>query len=228
MPTINVEYSDEDSLKLQEEYIKMSIVWPQLGNKDLPPTFEAWVGARAVEGDGTSIALEVDDVHLFGVLEKLISSLEPNGFGLAHLNPEEGASDEGTLALANTLVTDLKLQPKYLKRIQDLFENYLKSPKEIADTAQVGLTNRAQSALYAAYKKLVERSAKAVDHLGEERAVGRVEGAGAILASLKIIDRDTAEEKTDAFRLQVRAAQKPNWVGKVFGRGAAQEAEKKE
>lgn len=228
MPIINVEYSDEDSVKLQEEYIKMSIVWPQLGNKNLPPSFEAWVGARAVGGDGTSITLEVEHMHLFNALEKLISNLDPNGFGLTHLGREEGAVEEGTLALANTLVTDLKLQPTYVKRIQDLFKNYLKTPKEIADSAHTGVTKRAQSALYAAYKKLVERSAKAVDHLGEERAVGRVEGGGAILASLKIIDRETAEEKTDAFRLQVRGADRKNWVGKVFRRGVAQDAEEKD
>jgi hypothetical protein len=228
MPIINVEYSDDDNMKLQEEYIKMCIVWPQLGHKDLPPPFELWVGARAVAGDGTSISLEVDEMHLFNAIEKLLGSLDAHDFGLTHLSREDDAVEESTLHLANELVTDLKLQPKYIQRIQALFEKHLQTPKEIADAAQIGLTNRARGALYAAYKKLIERTTTAVDHLGEERAVGRVEGAGAILASLNIIERSTAEERTDAFRQQVRAARKPNWVGKVFGRSLAQDSAKKE
>ncbi|CAN5434393.1 hypothetical protein BH11PSE11_BH11PSE11_22700 [soil metagenome] len=228
MPILTIEYSDADHTRLQEEYIKMSIVWPQLGNKDLPPTFEAWVASRAVEGDGSSISLDIADMHLINAVEKFIVSLEPHDFGLTHLSRDPDHVQEAILQLANALVSELHLQPQCLRRVQNLIEQHLRSPREISDSAHIGVTSRTHGALDLAYHKLIERTAKALSHLGEDRAVGRVEGAGAILASLHIIDRNTAEERTEAFRLQARAGGKPSWVGKVFRRGQAQDASKKE
>lgn len=111
----------------------------------------------------------------------------------------------------------IQLQPHFLKRLQDLIEHYLKSAKDIADAGQVGITNRGYGALHEAFRKLSERTAKVTEHLGNERAIGRVEGAVAILVSLNIMDRRTAEEKTDAFKSEIRNAPKSTWVGKVFG-----------
>lgn len=58
--------------------------------------------------------------------------------------------------------------------------------------------------LQEAYRELVERTESAVIRLGEHRAIGRVEGAAAILVSAQVIERRAAQERTEAFKLQVR------------------------
>jgi hypothetical protein len=224
MPVIEIVYSEDDNAKLKDEYQKIRVTWQRLGRKSLPPTFEQWVGARAVAGDGTSMSgVELDDMRVFNAIEKLVTSLDPHDFGLAHLARLQSAPEKSALDLAQVIVTDLNLPPQYLKRIQDLFEHYLKSAKELADAGNVGLTNRTYGALNEAYRKLLDRTAKAAGHLGPERAIGRAEGAIAILVSLDILDRSAAEKKTRAFKLQLRNAQKPTWVGKVFGGPSAKD-----
>jgi hypothetical protein len=217
MPVISLAYSDEDHARLQGDYMKMSAAWPKLGRKSSPPTFEQWLSARAMAVENTSSELDPDNVHVFNAIEKLITSLERQGFAFAHLAKHNMSQEESALELAQVMVRDLQLQPHYLKRMQDLFEHYLKSAKEVADAGQVGITNRGYGALNEAFRKLHERTAKATEHLSDERAIGRIEGAVAILVSLNVMDRRTAEEKTDVFRLEIRNAPKSNWVGKVFG-----------
>ncbi len=217
MPVITVAYTEEDHVKLQGEYMKMSALWTKSGRKSSPPTFEQWLSARALQDDTAGRELDPDNVRLFNAIEKLITSFDSHGFALAHLAKHGATPEESALELAQIIVRDLNLQPQYLKRMQDLFMHYLKGAKEVADGAHIGITNRAYGALNEAYRKLAERTAKAVDHLGDDRAIGRVEGAIAILVGLNVMDRNVAEEKTDAFKIEVRNAPKPTWVGKVFG-----------
>ena len=216
MPVISVAYSDEDHAKLQGEYMKMCAAWSKAGRKLTPPTFEQWLAARALMSDAAG-ELDRESVLVFNALEKLVTSLDPLGFGLAHMAKRGASPEESAQELAQVMVRDLNLPSQYLKRMQDLFLHYLKGAKEIADCAHIGITNRAYGALFEAYRKLAERTGKAVEHLGDERAIGRVEGAIAILVSLNVMDRGTAEEKTDAFKVEVGNAPKPTWVGKVFG-----------
>jgi hypothetical protein len=224
MPVIEIVYSEDDDAKLKDEYQNMRVTMQRLGRKSMPPTFEQWLGARAVAGDGTSMSgVELDDMRVFNAIEKLVTSLDPHDLGLAHLGRHGGAPEKSALDLAQVIVTDLSLPPQYLKRIQDLFEHYLKNAKDVADAGNVGVTNRTYGALNEAYRKLLDRTAKAVEHLGQERAIGRAEGAVAILASLEILDRANAEKKTRAFKLQLRNAQKSTWVGKVFGGPSAKD-----
>lgn len=216
MPVVNVAYRDEDHAKLQGEYMKMCAAWSKAGRKLSPPTFEQWLGTRSLMPDAAG-DLNPEDVLVFNALEKLITSLDPIGFALAHLAKHGASPEESALELAKVMVRDLNLQSQYLKRMQDLFLHYMKGAKEVADGAHIGITNRAYGALIEAYRKLEERTGKAVERLGDERAIGRVEGAIAILVSLNVMDRNLAEEKTDAFKVEVGNAPKPTWVGKVFG-----------
>lgn len=218
MPVIDIVLSEEDHQKLQDAYRDMSAVWPRLGHQSLPPTFEQWLGTRVTAGENAPPSnAELDDMRVFHAIEKLITSLHQNGFGLAHVARNGVAPTACAADLAQLLVTDFRLQPQYQKRMQELFEHYLKSAKEIADIAQVGITNRAYGALSEAYRQLNERTGKALDHLGGERAIGRVEGAAALLVNLDVMERTAAKKETDAFKQQVRNAQKTTWVGKVFG-----------
>lgn len=217
MPVISVAYSEETHAKLHAEYVKMSAAWLRLGRKASPPTFEQWLAERAIVAEGAGSELDPDNVQVFNAIEKLVTSLDRQGFGLAHLAKHNTSPQESSLELAKVLVRDLQLQPHYLKRMQDLFEHYLKSAKEIADAGQVGITNRGYGALNEAFRKLSERTSKAAEHLGEERALGRVEGAVAILVSVDIMDRRVAEEKTEAFKTEIHNASKSTWVEKVFG-----------
>ncbi len=216
MPVISVPYSDHEYAKLQDEYIKLTAAWPGIGQKASAPTFEQWIGQRALAA-GMTASDPDQDMQVFNGIEKLVTSLDRKGFGLAHLAKHGMSPEESALELAKAMAADLKLQPQYLKRLQELFEHYLKNAKDIADAGQVGITNLAYGALNEAQRKLAERTAKAAGHLGEERAIGRVEGGVAILVSLSILDRNSAEEKAEAFKLQIRNAPKSTWVEKVFG-----------
>ena len=218
MSVIDVVLSEASHKKLQEEYQSMTASWAELGKQSLPPTFEEWVGLRATEHEkGFLSHAELDDMRVFQAIERLVTSLQPQGFGLAHVAGNGEAAEESALNLAQLMVNDFKLQPHYRRRLQDLFEHYVRAPKEIADMAQIGLTNRAYGALNEAYRSLSDRAAKSADHLGAERAIGRVEGAASILVSLDAMDRDAAQKRTDKFKREMRSKPKPGWVGKVFG-----------
>jgi hypothetical protein len=203
MPTINISVSEVDCNKLKEDYRKMAIAWPRSGRTDLPPSFEEWLAARAMNGDTT-----VTDMRVFAAIEKTVTSLQAHGFGLAHFGNQGPAPQESAQALAASLVTDLKLSQHQQKRIRELFGYYAKTAKEIADAGHVGVTNRAYGALHETYRELAERTANATERLGEQRAVGRVEGAIAVLVGMNVMDRETATEKTDTFKLQVRNPKK--------------------
>lgn len=64
------------------------------------------------------------------------------------------------------------------------------------------------SGLKQAYQRLVDRTMIALDHLGSERAIGRAEGAMAILVSMQAIEREAAQKKTQAFKANIRNAKK--------------------
>ena len=54
------------------------------------------------------------------------------------------------------------------------------------------------------YRALVERTWDALARLGEQRAIGRVESAIAILVGMQVMDRQSARQKAEAFKSRVR------------------------
>lgn len=223
MSVVSIVLSEEDHAQLEDGYRKMTVTWQQLGHKTLPPTFEQWLGQRTVAVDAALPDAELDDMRIFNAIEKLVTGLHQHGFGLAHIGKQGLAPLQAASDMAHMIVSELGLQPHYAKRIQDLFEHYLKSGKEIADAAQVGVTNRAYGALHEALRQLIERTENAAPHLGNERAIGRVEGAAAILVSLDAMERDSAKKKTADFKARMRTAARPTWMEKVFGGAADKE-----
>lgn len=208
MPSINIVLNDDDYNKLQEDYKRMTAALPKRGLSALPPTFEEWLARRVTEEHNTATTGGLDDVRAFNAIEKLITSLRSHDFGLAHLGRHGVSSTGSAQQLAESLVRNLNLSQQQMKRIQELIEYYSKGAKETADLAHVGVTNRAYGALHEAYRELVDRTEKAVDRLGEERATGRVEGAIAILVNMHVMDRQIAKEKAEAFRLQAHNLKK--------------------
>lgn len=214
MPVINVSLSEDTYAKLHEEYKKMAVAWPKPGLAALPPSFDEWLEKRLATTTSAPVngsAAGVEDLRIFTAIEKLITALQQYGFLLTRIVKPGAPLDDNASALAEYMVTDLKLPSHQLKRIEELIEYYAKDAKETADLAQVGVTGRTYVALQDAYKELSDRTAKVIERLGEERAVGRVEGAIAMLVSLGIMDRKTATEKTDAFKKQARSPKK--WIG---------------
>ncbi|RJG05751.1 hypothetical protein D3870_06710 [Noviherbaspirillum cavernae] len=209
MPVINITLNDDAYNALQDEYRKMAIAWPRPGRAALPPGFDEWLAARAIGGEVEALPrAALDDVRTFTAIEKLITRLAQHGFGLAHLAKNDASLPDAARELSESLVGDLNLPSQQRKRIEELIEYYAKSAKEIADLGRVGVTNRAYGALHEACRDLVERTGSAVDRLGEERGVGRAEGAIAMLVSLGVMDRKTGTEKTEAFKLQARDSKK--------------------
>lgn len=210
MPEISISIDDEEHQLLSDEYKKMSIEWLRTHAGSVPPPFEQWLATRLVSSVRRAGVPErgMDEMRSLAALEKLITGLRPHGFGLAHLRKHETEQAEAATAFAQTLAQDLGLSIQRTKRIEELLAYYAKTAKEIADAAHVGITNRAYGALHEACRELIERTSDACDHLGEDKAVGRVEGAVAVLVALNATSRDNAREKTEAFRQQMRQRRK--------------------
>lgn len=216
MPKINISITDYAHQNLLKNYQK---IVDEAAGSTFPPSFDEWLLSRisTTEEIKTSPA-EFNDIHAFNAIEKMMTSLHKHGFALACF-PRAGVEPEmSATLLASAIVKDLKLTPQYVKRLQDLFVHYQKGAREMADAAQVGITNRAYGAISEAFSQLVARTEKAEDSLSEERALGRVEGGIAILVGLDIITRAAAQKKTAEFkkRLSKLPVTRETWVNKVF------------
>jgi len=217
MAVIEILLSEDDHQRLHGEYSKMCETWSRLGNGALPPTFEQWLGVRTAENEEPLSDVALDDMRIFNAIEKVVTSLPQHGFALTHFVKQGVLRPESVHNLAHLIVRDFRLPNQYAKRIEDLFTHYVKDAKEVADIAQVGITNRAYGALNEAFRHLLERTAQSVPKLGSDRAIGRVEGAASILVSIDALSRATAKEKTTAFKQQARSVSKSTWVTKIFG-----------
>jgi hypothetical protein len=209
MPAININVSDDDYDKLRQEYKQMALSFLKTGLDVLPPEFEDWLAARVTCGIGED-AEETgpNELRSFDAIEKLVTSLGSHGYALARLGKKDSLATNMARPLAETLVKDLRLAPHQLKRVQDLLEYYSKSASEIADMSNIGVTKRGYIALHDAYRELFNRTDKALERLDEERAIGRIEGAAAVLVNVRVMDRDTATQQTEAFKVQARKARK--------------------
>jgi hypothetical protein len=210
MPTIELELSEKEFSRLQEEYRKAALAMLQSLPDTSPPAFEQWLSqilqsAHTAQEDHA----ELNGILTFTAIEKFVFNLHRRGFILAHPGETDKQQEHSLHELAQSAVNDLQLPQHYVKRIQDLLTHFSKTTKELVDAAHISLTSRSRAALIEAYRQLVERTEKAGDHLGSERAIGRVEGAAAMLVSLEVMDRDTAKKKTDEFKIKARTAFRP-------------------
>lgn len=221
MPVISIILTEHDHRRLEQEYATLVAEWACPGHVGTIPGFDDWISKRVVSHAELQAHHpapgDVADINAFNAIEKLVTSLPRHGFHLAHTALPDTDPAASAQHLAQAMVSDLGLQPYYAKRLQDLFQHYLKSAKEIADVAQVGITNRAYGALTEAHRRLTERTSNALSKLGAEKAIGRVEGATAILVGIDVMDRGTAKKRTTAFEAEVTAARKTGWVGRIFG-----------
>ena len=223
MAVVEIVLNERDHSRLQAEYSKMCEAWSRSGQHKLPPTFEQWLGLRAVEAESRAAPAEVDEGRLFAILERLITSLPQQGFSFAHVGKRGVTREEAAKNLAQMLVRDFHLPVQYEKRLEELFAHYAKDAREVADLAQLTITNLTFGALNEAYRQLAERTETALTRLGPDRAIGRVEGGAAILVEMKVLGRDSAHEKTNAFKVVARSHPKGNWVGKIFKSGDGDE-----
>jgi hypothetical protein len=207
MPVLNIFLSEADHKKLVDDYEKMSQAWVQQGRQSLPPPFEHWVGVRMMATTPIS-AEDVEHMRVFSAIEKLVTSLQPHGFCLAHLADQATPPAKSSLELAQALAHHFGLPAQYVKRLQDVFAYYLKNAGSLLEGGDSATTLHASHTLELAYQDFLERTTKALDHLGSERAIGRIEGALALLVSLHVMKRDVAQEKTAAFKLQARGGKK--------------------
>jgi hypothetical protein len=217
MAVIEIVLSEDDHQRLHGEYSKMCETWSRLGHGALPPTFEQWLGVRAAENEEQQSEIELNDMRVFNAIEKLISSLPQQGFALTHYVKQGVLRPESEHNLAQLIVREFRLPIQYAKRLEEVFLHYVKDAKEVADLAQIGVTNRTYGALNEAFRHLLERSTQSVPNLGSDRAIGRVEGAASILVSVDAMKKEAATEKTNAFKQQARSVSKSTWVNKIFG-----------
>jgi len=218
MPQISISVSSEAHQNLLNSF-QLTVDATQSGV--LPPNFDDWLLARisTIPKTDTS-ASELNDIYSFNAIERMVTLLHKHGYGLACYPKAAVKAEMSAALLASAIVKDLKLTTSYVKRLQDLFNHYQKDAKEIADAAQVGITNRAYGAISEAFSLLVARTEKSEENLNDERALGRVEGGIAMLVNLDIMTRANATKKVAEFKAkfmtQEKSETKDNWVNKVF------------
>lgn len=219
MPQISISVSPDAHQNLLSSFQQTVDTTP---TGALPPSFDDWLLARITSVPKTDISRsESNDIYSFNAIERMVTRLHKHGYGLACYPKTAVKSEMSAALLASAIVQDLKLSNSYVKRLQDLFDHYQKDAKEIADAAQIGMTNRAYGAISEAFNQLIARTEKAEDNLNEERALGRVEGGIAMLVSLEVMTRATASKKAAEFKAkfltQEKSTSKETWVNKVFG-----------
>jgi hypothetical protein len=208
MPAINVVISETDHKKLREDYEKMSVAWAQQGRHSAPPPFEHWAGERLM-GVTPISAGEIDHIRVFSVVEQLITSLHIHGFCLAHIAGHVTPPEKSAQEMAQALAQHFELPAHYIKRLQDVLTYYQKSPDSLIDGGQEQSMLHSASAIKEAHEEMLDRTTKALDHLDTERAIGRIEGSIALLVNLEVMERETAKEKTQAFKSLARNMKKP-------------------
>lgn len=207
MPAINLIISEADHKKLQEDYEKMSLAWVQQGRHSAPPPFEHWAGERLIGAPRISVE-EIDHIRVFSAVEQLITSLHVHGFCLTHVAGHAIPPEKSAQEMAQALAQHFELPTHYIKRLQDVLAYYQKSPDNLVDGEHGKSMLYSASAIEAAYEEFLDRTTKALDHLDTERAIGRVEGVAALLVSLEVMERETARDKTHAFKLLARGMKK--------------------
>ncbi|RJG01439.1 hypothetical protein [Noviherbaspirillum sedimenti] len=207
MPAVNIIISETDHKKLQEDYDKMTIAWVQQGRQSAPPPFEHWAGERLIRATPVS-ADEIGQMRLFSAIEQLVTSMHLHGFCLAHVGGHATPPEKSALELAQALARHFELPAHYVKRLQDVFCYYQKSAASLVDGNVGNALLHSAAAIERVYDDLLDRTTKALDHLDTERAIGRIEGAIALLVSLEVMGRESAMEKTQAFKSSARTLKK--------------------
>ena len=174
----------------------------------LPP-FDEWLRQIALVSAATPAGTNdaQDDMLAFKVIESLITGLQSCGYSLSHTLTAE-PTEAVTLKLAQLLVRDLHAPAYYLKRIHDLLTYYHKQVDDQSDAIRQKEVDRVTTNLQLAYRDLVQRSSKALDHLTEDRAIGRAEGALAMLVSAGALDRHAAQRESASFKQLARDLKK--------------------
>lgn len=207
MPAVNIIISETDYKKLQEDYEKMAAGWAQQGRQLAPPPFDHWTGERLMGTIPLSVE-EIEHMRLFSAIEQLVTSMHLHGFCLAHVAGHGTAPEKSAQALAQALAQHFELPAPYVKRLQDVFAYYQKSAGSLVDGDSGTPVLHSAAAIERAYEDFLDRTNKALDHLDVERAIGRIEGAIALLVNLEIMNRENARDKTQAFKSLARATKK--------------------
>lgn len=207
MPAVNISISETEHKKLQDDYEKMTAGWVQQGRQSSPPSFDHWVSERLM-GTTPVSAEEIGHMRVFSAVEQLITSMHVHGFCLANIAGDSTSSEKPAQDLAQALARHFNLPQSYVKRLQDVFTYYQKNVASLVDSGDGNTVLHSAAAIERAYEDLLDRTTKALDHLEPERAIGRIEGAIAVLVSLDVMGRDSAKEKTQAFKSQARAQKK--------------------
>ncbi len=200
--------SDGDRAKLKEEYESIVATWPTLGlGATPPPTLQQWIGARAiVVCRPNSSDQHLSDIRLFNAIEKLVTNFRLYNFNLTHIDTDGRQFIDSSQSMAEMLVSNFKLPHHFTKRFSELFDYYQKSLTEVVNSENVGLTPLANANLIDALQRFIGRTAEAVveREVDVDRAIGRVEGAAALLLRANVISRERAAEETDQFKKVAR------------------------
>ena len=199
MAPVPVKLSEQNYSLLQATYEEIKNAKPAASG--LPP-FDLWLQQSTVLLAETGNSAH-DDMLGFKTIENLVTSLQSCGYTLVQHTITESDDPAGN-RLAQLLAQQFNNPDFYLKRIQDVLGYYQKSVDFVAATARSEELDRFGASLRSAYRDLLQRSDIALDHLSEDRAIGRAEGAAAMLVSCAAMTRREAQQETAEFKKIVR------------------------
>lgn len=205
MPEVTLHLSRPEYTLLKNRFAQDSTTAPL-------PTFEQWLIRTAIEQ--AAGAGQQDDIRHFKIIEGLITGLQQCGYQLVQTGPDRSA-ERATLDLSVKLASEFDGPEFYVRRIHELLDYYQKLSHDVTASARDAAAGAIGATLHDAWLTLLQRTGR--NSLSGERAIGRVEGAAAMLVSAGVLDRRAAQEHTDAYKAAIRTNKKSSWVGKVFG-----------
>jgi hypothetical protein len=192
------------NVRYEEQYRKISSGWNQLDSMVPMPSFSQWHQAMSlIEDQQTRVPEEIDQGLALRAIESAIIHLGICNLALVHLpatNHIEGGAPANLQAeqdaparhLSLLVGQQLGLNSHYRERLQGLAAYYLKQPGQVLDVDAIIADYVPQQRLKIALDEIIREVDDAVGtvSLNYDRAMGMLEGAGAVMVASTLCDRD--------------------------------------
>jgi hypothetical protein len=206
------------NIRYQEQYRKIRSSWNQLDSMVPMPSFSQWHQAMSIIDNQQTYEPEVMDQGMaLRAIESAIIHLGICNLALVHLpaaNHIEGGAPANLQAeqdaparhLSLLVGQQLGLNNHYSERLQGLVSYYLKQPGQVLDMDAIIADYVPQQRLKIALDEIIREVDDAVGtvSLNYDRAMGMLEGAGAVMVGSTLCDRDGTRAVVNAAKKNLR------------------------
>jgi hypothetical protein len=206
------------NVRYQEQYRHISNSWNQFDSMVPMPSFRQWYQAMAIiDHQQICEPEEVDQGIALRAIESAIIHLGISNLALVslpaakHLDGATPASlqtdpDAAARHLSLLVGQQLGLNSRYRERLQGLVSYYLKQPIQVLDMDAIIADYVPQQRLKIALDEIIREVDDAVGtvSLNYDRAMGMLEGAGAVMVASTLCDRDGTRALVNAAKKNLR------------------------